>query len=519
MKKFLLFFAVSLFSVAMFAQTIESLKDGAAFSMTSPNGAYLAGNMEDAAAYYNVKLKTVKVLEGSVQDDGGCFVWDLNDKGQLAVDWKMQAALWTEEGGFEILPMPAGLTREEKAYSAARCISNDGKYVVVSFGSPTTAIFLYVLGEGGTYTMEQLDCPEVAPIYNQIPQFVTPCGVTDDGNRILGRFVVETAEFELPFVWERTPGGDWTIRWIADEFIVEGGKTDAVFYGTEFVFDGDQLEDPEGYEAAYNEWLAMREDYYATIDAVSSGYFFQGTMGDLSDLGMSLNGKYAKMNISYKDVNAEAEDVMVYNYPAVIDLETEEVYVFDVITDGGCLSVTNDGVISVATPKVEFFRSSLIASIKNTKEVKTLTQWTLENTNKAINLADYMTYQTPNGAQLAEGGTILFADGSGYMTNQYNGFGDSQTYETYIVSFGENYGTDVEFTIGDALVVYPNPTMGVLNFSEELSNVRVFDVTGRQVYSASVVVSAIDLSEIGAGTYFLVAEKDGELVSTKIVKN
>ena len=395
MKKLLLFFVVLLFSVAGFAQTIEVLKDGAAFSMASPNGDYLAGNMEDAAAYYNVKLKTVKVLEGSVQDDGGCFVWDVNDKGQLAVDWKMQAALWTEEGGFEVLPMPEGLSRAQEAYSAARCISNDGKYVVVSFGSPTTAIFLYTLGEGGIYTMEQLDCPEVAPIYNQTPQFIAACGITDDGNRILGRFVVETAEFELPFVWERT-SGDWTIRWIAEEFIVEGGTTDAVFYGTEFIFNGDQLEDPEGYEAAYQEWLSMREDYYATIDAVASGYFFQGTMGDLSDLGMSLNGKYAKMNISYKDVEDDSEYAMIYNYPAVIDLETEEVYVFDAITDGGCLSVTNDGVISVATPKVEFFRSSLIASIQNTKEAKTLTQWTLEKTNNFINLADYMTYQTPN---------------------------------------------------------------------------------------------------------------------------
>ena len=517
MKKLLLFFAVLLFSVAGFAQTIEVLKDGAAFSMVSPNGAYLAGNMEDAAMYYNVKLKTIKVLEGSVQDDGGCFVWDVNDKGQLAVDWKMQAALWSEENGFDVLPVPEGLTREQEAYSAARCISNDGKYVVVSFGSPTTSIFLYTLGEEGIYTMEQLDCPEVAPIYNQTPQFIAACGITDDGNRILGRFVVETAEFELPFVWERTLDGNWTIRWIAEEFIVEGGQTDAVFYGTEFVFNGDPLEDPEGYEAAYNEWLSIREDYYATIDAVSSGYFFHGTMGDLSDLGMSLNGKYAKMNISFRDLNDDALDAMVYNYPAVIDLETEEVFVFDAITDGGCLSVTNDGVISVATPKVEFFRSSLIASIKNTEEVKTLTQWTLENTNNAINLADYMTYQTPNGAQLAEGGTILFADGSGYMTNQYNGFGDSQTYETYVVNFGDNCGTDVELVNGDILVVYPNPTSGVLNVSEELSNVQLFDVTGRQVYSASVVVSAIDLSDIVVGTYFLVAEKNGEHVSTKII--
>ena len=71
MKKLLLFFVVSLFSVAMFAQTIESLKDGAAFSMTSPNGVYLAGNMEDAAAYYNVKTRTIKSLQGDVQDDGG----------------------------------------------------------------------------------------------------------------------------------------------------------------------------------------------------------------------------------------------------------------------------------------------------------------------------------------------------------------------------------------------------------------------------------------------------------------
>ena len=513
MKKLLFFFVVSLFSVAMFAQTIESLKDGAAFSMVSPNGVYLAGNMDDAAAYYNVTTKTIKMLQGDVQDDGGCTVWDINDKGQLAVDWKHHAAIWTEKDEFEVLPMPNGLSPAEEGHNAARCLSNDGKYVVVSFGSPTTTIYLYTLGEDGVYTMEKIACPEVAPIYNQIPQFIAPCGITNDGNRILGRFLVETGEFELPFVWERTPGGDWTIRWIAEEFIVEGGATDAVFYGTEFVFDGDQFEDPDGYEAAYNKWLEMRNDYYATIDAVSSGYFFQGTMGDLSDLSMSLNGKYAKMNISYTDL--KSEDITVYNYPAVIDLETEEVYVFDVVTDGGCLSVTNDGLISIATPKVEYFRSSLFAYIKNTKEAKTLTQYTLERTNNEINLADFMTYETPNGPQLAEGGTILFADGSGYMTSQYNGFGDSQSYETYIVTFAPN--TAVDAVYDNNMLVYPNPTVGVLNFSDELSNVRVFDVTGRVVYSVSDVVTSIDLSKIVAGTYFLVAEKAGEQVSTKVV--
>ena len=44
--------------------------------------------------------------------------------------------------------------------------------------------------------MEKLECPEVAPIYNQVAQFIAPCGITEDASRILGRFVVETAEFE-----------------------------------------------------------------------------------------------------------------------------------------------------------------------------------------------------------------------------------------------------------------------------------------------------------------------------------
>ena len=515
MKKFLLFFAVSLFSVAMFAQTIESLKDGAAFSMTSPNGAYLVGNMEDAAAYYNVQTRTIKSLQGEMQDDGGCTAWDINDKGQVAVDWKGHAAIWTEKGEFEPLPLPNGWTAAEEAYNAARCLSNDGKYVVVSFGSPTTTIFLYTLGEDGVYTMEKVTCPEVAPIYNQVPQFIAPCGITNDGNRILGRFLVETGEFELPFVWERTPGGDWTIRWIADEFIVEGGKTDAVFYGTEFVFDGDQLEDPEGYEAAYNEWLAMREDYYATIDAVSSGYFFQGTMGDLSDLAMSANGKYAKMNISFKDL--ESEDTVVYNYPAVIDLETEEVYVFDAITDGGCLSVTNDGIASLGTPAVEYFRYAYVVSVSEPNNVMTLSDWCLTKTGGKIDLADYMMYPIDDTfvPVLATGTATLASEGTAFMTYQWNLI-ETGWQETFFVQFG-NETTSINSIESDRLGVYPNPTNGFLYFPINVSDIEVFDITGRKVYASSVVANQIDLSMLDKGNYIIIAKQNDKLVKSKII--
>ena len=417
------------------AQTIDVLLDGGTFSVISPNCAYLAGNMEDAAVYYNVLTKKIVALEGDVQDDGGCFVWDMNDKGQLAVDWKKKAAIWSEADEFEILPYPEGLTSKEKRYSAARCISNDGKYVVVSFGSPTVSIYLYTKGDDGIYTMEKMTLPEIDPIYNQIPQYIAPCGMTDDGNRILCRYRVESAEFELPFVIERTSAGEnWSIRWIAPEFIVEGGKTDAEFYGIEFEFDGDPFADSIGFENAQNEWLQKREDYYATIDAVSTGYYYAGEKGDLSDLAMSANGKYAKMNISYKE-NMSDENAMVSNYPAVIDLETEQVYVFTCLADACCLSVTNDGLVSLGTPRVDYFRYAHISSIADPTKSQTLTEWTKEKTNGKINLADYMTYETYEGTKVAEGSAILFADGSGFMTNQYNGFGDNQRYETYVVDF------------------------------------------------------------------------------------
>ena len=164
MKKLLLFAIFAICSVLVGAQRIDVLLDGAAFSMTSPNGVYLAGNMEDAAVFYNSETKRIISLEGEIQDDGGCFVWAMNDNGQLAIDWKNQAAIWSEAKKFEVLSQPKDLTSKEKVYSATRCISNDGKYLVVSFGNPTTAIYLYIKGEDGEYTMKKLPLPEVDPI-------------------------------------------------------------------------------------------------------------------------------------------------------------------------------------------------------------------------------------------------------------------------------------------------------------------------------------------------------------------
>ena len=126
-----------------------------------------------------------------------------------------------------------------------------------------------------------------------------------------------------------------------------------------------------------------------------------------------------------------------------------------------------------------------------------------------------MTYETPNGAQLAEGTATFASNDCGFVTWQYNGFGDNQRYETIVVKYTTE--VDNEVVYDNQAIVYPNPTDGVLYFSENMSNVQLFDVTGRVVYASSQVESSVNLSDLVAGTYILVAEKEGTRISTKVV--
>jgi hypothetical protein len=70
----------------------------------------------------------------------------------------------------------------------------------------------------------------------------------------------------------------------------------------------------------------------------------------------------------------------------------------------------------------------------------------------------------------------------------------------------------------DGVVVYPNPTSGMLYLSEELSDVRLFDIAGREVYAMSNMVNNIDLTNIEKGVYMLIAFDGEKYISMKIVK-
>ena len=513
MKKIFLIISLISFSFfATYAQVISSVMD-APYSGISHNGVYSYGNYEDIAFYYNASTGFKLALQGDQLDDGGCWVWDINDLGQLAVEHKKRAAIWTEQGGYELLPLPEGVA--ENAYCAARCITNDGTSIVVSIGSPTHSIYVYTLGEDGVFDIVKLPIPYEDPIFHQGFQFIAPCGIAEKGDLIIGHYRIDTGFEELPMYWTKDSLGEWRYEWMNLDYIVAGGKTDAVYPG-EFDFDG------AGYDVNSGEWQAEYErawavyyeklvDYYNVVYAEASGYFYSGS-GDISGIAMSNNGRFVKMNISYQPNGYENP---IANYPVVYEFATDSMYLFTCRPGAACLSVTDDGEVSLRGA-ADYFSWSYVSSIHHLDSATTLAAWTLDKSNGKIDLANYMTYNTPDGPRLAEGTATLATSGNGFVTWQYNGFEDNMRYESYFVRFDIESG--VNHVVNSDLGVYPNPTDGILNISSNLTNVEIFDIMGRKVYSASEVESVIDLTQLSAGTYILMATDGSSKVSTKIIK-
>lgn len=67
--------------------------------------------------------------------------------------------------------------------------------------------------------------------------------------------------------------------------------------------------------------------------------------------------------------------------------------------------------------------------------------------------------------------------------------------------------------------LYPNPVKDVLHFSEEVSNIKITDVSGRMVKEIPAFGKSVDVSGLAKGVYMITAtSKSGKVVSEKFIK-
>jgi hypothetical protein len=92
--------------------------------------------------------------------------------------------------------------------------------------------------------------------------------------------------------------------------------------------------------------------------------------------------------------------------------------------------------------------------------------------------------------------------------------------ETLIVTEGETLS--LETTLTNDLILYPNPTKGLLNLNAdygfENAIYSVFDITGKRVLNDKFNSNTIDVSELSSGNYILRVINNGVIKTQKFIK-
>jgi hypothetical protein len=95
--------------------------------------------------------------------------------------------------------------------------------------------------------------------------------------------------------------------------------------------------------------------------------------------------------------------------------------------------------------------------------------------------------------------------------------------EMPVASLAECLNVSVDEVISpESILIYPNPSEGQITLvihQAGASQVNVLDLTGKMVYSRQTtnIVETHDLSELSTGIYILQVQKDGQMVSKKLI--
>lgn len=86
-----------------------------------------------------------------------------------------------------------------------------------------------------------------------------------------------------------------------------------------------------------------------------------------------------------------------------------------------------------------------------------------------------------------------------------------------------NYSTNCLLSTIDIkklkIKIFPNPAKDIINFSEEISNIKITDLSGKIIKQISNSEKSINVSKLVKGTYIITAvSKSGEVINKKFIK-
>jgi len=93
---------------------------------------------------------------------------------------------------------------------------------------------------------------------------------------------------------------------------------------------------------------------------------------------------------------------------------------------------------------------------------------------------------------------------------------DDQNFNMYPITEGVSVHDNIDSN--NELFIFPNPVQSTINFSKEVSNVKITDISGRVVKELSLTGTSIDISNLENGIYIITGiTKAGKTITRKIV--
>ena len=100
----------------------------------------------------------------------------------------------------------------------------------------------------------------------------------------------------------------------------------------------------------------------------------------------------------------------------------------------------------------------------------------------------------------------------------FSAYASSGNVGTELYRFDMQLGTD-ETSKAKQIMLYPNPVKDILHFSQEVSDIKVADLSGKMVKQVSAKGKMVDISTLPKGVYIISATtREGKANHQKIIK-
>lgn len=564
-KSLLILSSIALTGFAAYAVTPELVPDTYAMGI-SPNGKWGSSNMYGMTSIVNLTTGEVTNLDEEVEVGNGN---NIANNGTVVLSLYDQAYIYVND---ECKEFDTDLS-ETYALVWLSGITPDATRIAGSYtpnenrGEMNTFPAVWDIDADGTPTkMTELPYPTV-DFTGRMPQGCNALVISSDGKTIVGHLVDFSGMFVEPIIYTQGEDGEWSYSlpaehllnpdnielpedpgeypesvdpkdYMSEEKATEYQEAMDEYYQT---WDEDIKPDPADYMtdeqiAAYNEAVdeyneeaeAYNEKFYAfyealdEINATATKFMYNGMM-------LSPDGKTVAAGAQLE----EGEDFMTaktYNYTVLINLETSEitklpidqsVYPIQVLNNGVLLGI-NSTAMGAAPPQA-FIKlpenEDYIPFEDYIKDVDTEAyDWMIENLTKEIELYDMTTWEEYTTEFLFTG-TVWMSDDlktvfAGIQTYYWENEDPSDTgFCSYIISDALSSVSNV--TVGKSDIKVSAKRGGIINIAGDATRVTVYDLTGREVFSAPAAASVA--TGLGNGAYIVKVDSAAGTKTAKVV--